>query len=103
MTPRIIFLATILLSSPAFADSVTLTIENDAGMVTTREGYTQTECDAAALLLNGSRESMNPGILSTGTVWSNAITIMPQSQSSQPHTSKMTKAQCMRSTQGTKP
>jgi hypothetical protein len=102
MIRRLIFAAA-LLSTPALADTVTLQIENDAGMVTTREGYTQTECDAAALLLNGAKDTCTGScitglIIGNGTPYINGYQPPPQ-----PHTPKLTKAQCMRPTQGTKP
>lgn len=102
MIRRIIFAAA-LLASPAIADTVTLQIENDAGMVTTREGYTQTECDAAALLLNGSKDYTS--LTTSGTLIINACpyTNGCWTPPSQPHTPRLTKAQCMRPTQGTKP
>ena len=88
----------IIAAVPAFADTITLQIENDAGMVTTRDGYTPTECDAAALLLNGATDVPNPSVAST---WGgNLVLVQPKMQ---PHTSKLTKAQCMHPTQGTKP
>jgi hypothetical protein len=101
MIRRLVFAAA-LLSTPALADTVTLQIENDAGMVTTREGYTQTECDAVTLLLNGSKTSdgLLTGTMSTGAT--NFI-VAPYQSAPTPHTPKLTKAQCMRPTQGTKP
>ncbi len=48
----------VLIGPPAFADvvdNVTLVIENDAGMVTQRDGMTQRECDAAAGLLSARK------------------------------------------------
>lgn len=102
MTLRRILLGFMLMASPAVADTVTLQIENDAGMVTTREGMTQTECDSAALLLNGSKsnENQSSGFIISGSV---CPFVGGCQAASTPHTPKLTKAQCMRPTQGTKP
>lgn len=49
-------LALALTTTPALADdTVTLTIENDAGMVTTVPDLTQRECDAAVVLMTTRR------------------------------------------------
>jgi hypothetical protein len=98
MTLRRLLFAFLFLTTPALADTVTLQIENDAGMVTTREGYTQTECDAAALLLNGSKVADQTGFIINGSGYMACPFVGGCQSAPQPHTSKLTKAQCLRPT-----
>lgn len=60
-----------LLAIPALADtdnSITLLIENHAGIVTEVRDMTQRECDAARSLLNARPPSSSPFAISNGTL-----------------------------------
>lgn len=87
----------IIAGAASAADPVTLLIDNDAGMVTIRDGYTQTECDAAALLLNGTKPDSNQSsgviILNSACPFVGGCQSTPQS-----HTPRLTRAQCIRPT-----
>ncbi|MDR3562345.1 MAG: hypothetical protein P4N59_13070 [Negativicutes bacterium] len=69
----------LLIPTIAMADvpnDVTLLMDNEAGMVTKREGLTQRECDAVVVMLSALRPQgvLMSGIISTWQIYDGAIT-----------------------------
>lgn len=92
------------LALPAYADvpdNVTLTIENDAGSVTTVPGMTGRECDGVVALLikRKSAFSVSGTVLSCDNcaLWAGNQTLAPSPPL--PHTSVITSAKCMTPTE----
>jgi hypothetical protein len=91
------FYASILVVAafPAYADSdnsITLVIENDAGMVSTLPDMTTKECDAAKLLLSARKTyPIVSGVFSSGSF----TTMTPVSPPPVAHTSVITSVKCM--------
>jgi hypothetical protein len=97
MPMRYLIAAALLIAGPAFADTddgVTLTLENDAGMVTTVPGLTDRECNAITALL-ATRRTNGSGYLSLSST--SGVTLYA-TQPAAPHTSALTKTACVRAT-----
>lgn len=99
MTRFTIAALALLITAPvvAYADTpnaVILTIENDAGMVTTVGGMTQRECNAAVALLSDRNASSS---LTNGT---NNVVIGGWTAPPAPHTPRLTSAKCVVPTKG---
>ena len=86
-----------LVALPAFADTdngVTLTIENDSGMVTQVASMTQRECDAAQELLRPRRLTGSTALYNaTSTLGTLTYGNIPT-----PPSSRLATAKCSRST-----
>lgn len=101
MKRHLILVAALVVGVPAYADtdnSVTLVLENDAGLVTTVPGLTRHECDAAAALLadRGTYFTTSTSLALPSNTWtgSGVITALPSASP----TSRLRSTKCMTAT-----
>ena len=96
-----VLLACLPLVARAESPTVTLTIENDAGMVTQVADLTARECDALVTLLVPKATvgtiacPISAGCNFIGSPWGPNVTMSTNTPPPQPHTSRLTSAKCL--------